>query len=126
MVARIRAVEPAEPGVLRALVRDGAGAGGAQMRAVAAAVLLFSKALDRHGRWARCWSACTSDLLAPMHRRHSLRVALLLVPLFNLWAVVHFFARARHLRADLARATEILPPEVPVVGAAGLSPPRVG
>jgi hypothetical protein len=34
---------------------------------------------------------------------HALRYSLLLVPLFNSWAVIHFFVGARHLRKDLAR-----------------------
>jgi hypothetical protein len=30
-----------------------------------------------------------------------LRLGLLLVPAFNVWAALHFFNAARHLRADL-------------------------
>ncbi len=73
-----------------------------QMRAVAAAVLLFSKAMIGMGL-GPLLIGVSSDLLAPMAGADSLRLSLLLVPLFNLWAGMHFFMAARHLRADLVR-----------------------
>jgi predicted MFS family arabinose efflux permease len=73
-----------------------------QMRAVAAAVLLFSKAMIGMGT-GPLLIGLASDALAPIAQASSLRLGLLLVPLFNLWAGFHFFRAGRHLRADLAR-----------------------
>jgi predicted MFS family arabinose efflux permease len=70
------------------------------MRAVAAAVLLFSKAVVGMGL-GPLLVGMLSDRLAPMAGPHSLRFGLLLVPLFNLWAVAHFFVAARHVQTDL-------------------------
>jgi MFS family permease len=76
-----------------------------RMRAVAAASLLFAKALVGMGL-GPLLVGITSDLLAPMAGAESLRYSLLLAPLFNSWAGVHFFIAARHLRADLARVPQ--------------------
>jgi len=70
-------------------------------RAVAASVLLFAKALIGMGL-GPLLVGMTSDWLMPTAGADSLRHALLLVPLFNAWATVHFFLGARHLRRDLA------------------------
>ena len=78
-----------------------------RMRAVAAAVLLFSKAMIGMGA-GPLLVGIASDALAPVANEHSLRFGLLLVPLFNVWAAVHFFWAARHLRADLA--LDVQPP----------------
>jgi predicted MFS family arabinose efflux permease len=72
-----------------------------RMRAVAAATLLFAKALVGMGL-GPLLVGMTSDALAPIVGAHSLRYALLLAPLLNCLAGVHFFIAARHLRADLA------------------------
>jgi sugar phosphate permease len=73
-----------------------------RMRAVAASMLLFSKALVGMG-FGPLLVGMLSDRLAPALAENSLRWALLLVPLFNAWAGWHFFIAARHLRADLRR-----------------------
>jgi len=65
-------------------------------RAVAAAMILFSKSLVGLGLGPLLIGAA-SDLLAPLVHAQSLRLGLLLVPLFNLWAGVHFFRAARCL-----------------------------
>jgi MFS family permease len=70
------------------------------MRAVAASVLLFSKAMIGMGL-GPLLVGLASDQLMQVAGPHSLRFGLLLVPLFNLWAVVHFFVAARYIRADL-------------------------
>jgi predicted MFS family arabinose efflux permease len=75
-------------------------------RAVAAATILFSKAMIGMGLGPLIVGAA-SDFLAPTAGTDSLRLALLLVPAFNLWAGVHFLMGARHLRADLARTDSI-------------------
>jgi predicted MFS family arabinose efflux permease len=82
-----------------------------QMRAVAAAVLLFSKAMIGMGT-GPLLIGLASDVLAPIAQASSLRLGLLLVPLFNLWAGIHFFRAGRHLRADLARTDAPGDPEL--------------
>jgi hypothetical protein len=73
-----------------------------RMRAVAASMLLFSKALIGMG-FGPLLVGVLSDQLAPALGENSLRAALLLVPLFNAWAGWHFFIAARHLHRDLQR-----------------------
>lgn len=75
-----------------------------RMRAVAAAVLLTSKAIIGMGL-GPLLIGLTSDALAPQAGTGSLRQSLLLVPMFNLWAAVHFFAGARHLAHELRPQT---------------------
>jgi MFS family permease len=70
-------------------------------RALAAALLLFSKAIVGMGL-GPLLVGTASDLLASYAGTHSLRLGLLLVPAFNVWAALHFFHAARYLRADLA------------------------
>jgi predicted MFS family arabinose efflux permease len=77
-------------------------------RAVAAALLLFSKAIVGMGM-GPLLVGTASDLLAPLAGAHSLRLGLLLVPAFNVWAALHFFHAARHLRADLAPTSAPVP-----------------
>ncbi|MDQ2640417.1 MAG: MFS transporter [Pseudomonadota bacterium] len=67
-------------------------------RAVAAALLLFSKAIVGMGLGPLLVGAA-SDLLAPLAGTHSLRLGMLLVPAFNVWAALHFIRAARHLTA---------------------------
>ena len=74
------------------------------MRAMAAAMLLFSKALIGMGLGPLV-VGMLSDQLAPVAGTDSLRYGLLLVPLFNLWAAWHFLLAARHLHRDLQRAS---------------------
>jgi predicted MFS family arabinose efflux permease len=69
-------------------------------RAVAASLLLFSKAIVGLGV-GPLLVGFLSDRLAPLADEHALRYSLLLVPVFNLWAAIHFFIGARHLPADL-------------------------
>lgn len=72
-----------------------------RMRAVAAAMLLFFKAMIGMGL-GPLLVGNLSDRLAPLAGPDALRYALLLVPLFHLWAAVHFLLAGRHLRADLS------------------------
>jgi MFS family permease len=70
-------------------------------RAVAAAMLLFSKAIIGMGL-GPLLVGTISDLLAPAAGVDSLRYGLLVAPVFNAWSAWHFFHAARRLRADLA------------------------
>jgi predicted MFS family arabinose efflux permease len=77
-------------------------------RAVAASLLLFSKALIGMGL-GPLLVGTASDLLAPLAQEHSLRLGLLLVPAFNVWAALHFFHAARHIRTDIAAPAAAVP-----------------
>src|SRR5690606_3758403 len=72
-------------------------------RAVAASLLLFSKAIVGMGLGPLLVGRA-SGLLAPPAQMHSLRLGLLLVPVLNVWAALHFSRAARHYRSDLAQA----------------------
>lgn len=74
-----------------------------RMRAVSASMLMFTMTLFGMGT-GPLLAGWVSDRLAPMAGDESLRLALLLVPAFNLWSGIHFFLAARHLREDLARS----------------------
>jgi len=65
-------------------------------RAVAAATVLFFKAAVGMAL-GPLLVGMASDLLAPVAQASSLQLGLLLVPLFNLWAAMHFFHAARCL-----------------------------
>lgn len=67
-------------------------------RAVAAALLLFSKAIVGMGL-GPLLVGVASDLLAPFAGAHSLRLGMLLIPVFNVWAAMHFMRAARYLPA---------------------------
>jgi MFS family permease len=82
-------------------------------RAVAAAMVLFSKAIVGLGLGPLLVGAA-SDLLEPVAQDHSLRLGLLLVPLFNLWAGAHFFRAAHCLRQ---KRSQVAAPEPPVAHA---------
>jgi MFS family permease len=70
-------------------------------RATAASILLFGMTMVGLGL-GPLLIAAISDGLAPVAHHHSLRYALLLAPLVNLWAAIHFFLAARTLRRDVA------------------------
>ena len=74
-----------------------------RMRAVASAFLLFLLNLIGLGLGPQMIGVA-SDLLAPQLAQESLRGALVLTVMFNLWSGLHYFLGARTLRADLANA----------------------
>ncbi len=76
------------------------GLAGLRMRAVAAAVLLFIVNIIGLGAGPQ-FVGIASDLLRASQGEDSLRYALLLCSLFNLWAAVHFFIAGRILPAEL-------------------------
>ena len=53
------------------------------------------------------YRASVSDLLVPSVGVQSLRYALLISTLFNIWSAVHYMLAARTLRADLATAEAV-------------------
>jgi MFS family permease len=74
-----------------------------RMRAVASAFLLFLLNLIGLGLGPQMVGVA-SDLLAPRLDQQSLRGALVLTVMINLWSGLHYFLGARTLRADLATA----------------------
>jgi MFS family permease len=77
-----------------------------RMRATASAILLFMLNIIGMGL-GPYFVGIASDLLAPASGIDSLRYALCLAVLANIWAAGHYFAGARTLRSDL-EATEAL------------------
>ncbi len=76
---------------------------GSRMRAVASSVLLL--VLNLVGMGLGPWATgLISDLLAPELGKESLRFALMIVVLANVWCTVHYFLSARTLKYDLSRA----------------------
>jgi MFS family permease len=67
-------------------------------RATASSLLLFVKALVGMGL-GPLLVGNLSDALRPMYGEDSLRMALLAVPLLNLWAMAHFMLAGQALRA---------------------------
>lgn len=74
---------------------------GPRMRAVTSSVLIFIKTMLGMGLGPFLIGR-VSDMLNPGFGQHSLRYALLIAIVFNIWAAWHFFASARHLQKDLA------------------------
>jgi MFS family permease len=72
-----------------------------RMRAVASAILLFMLNIIGMGMGPYLVGVA-SDLLAADFGVHSLRYALCLAVLVNVWAACHYFVGARSLRGDLA------------------------
>lgn len=77
-----------------------------RMRAVASAILLFMLNIIGMGL-GPYFVGVVSDLLAPTYDISSLRYALCLAVLANLWATTHYFLSTRTLREDLEK-TEAL------------------
>jgi hypothetical protein len=71
-----------------------------RMRAVASAILLFALNLIGMGMGPYL-VGIASDMLEPEFGVQSLRYALCLAVLVNVWAAVHYFVGARSLRQDL-------------------------
>lgn len=74
------------------------------MRAVAAAVLLFVLNIIGLGLGPQL-IGILSDWLTPTYQNESLRYAIVITSVINLWAAFHYWASAWTLRADLAKAT---------------------
>jgi MFS family permease len=72
-----------------------------RMRAVASAILLFMLNIIGMGMGPYLVGVA-SDLLSPDTGIHSLRYALCLAVLVNVWAAFHYFIGAKSLRGDLA------------------------
>ena len=72
-----------------------------RMRAVASAILLFVLNLIGMGLGPYLVGVA-SDFLAPTFGQESIRYALCLAVMANVWAAGHYFLGARHMRKDLA------------------------
>jgi MFS family permease len=78
-----------------------------RMRAVASAILLFMLNIIGMGL-GPYFVGIASDLLAPNFAIHSLRYALCMAVLANLWAATHYFLGAKTLRRDLGDTESLL------------------
>ena len=74
-----------------------------RMRAVAAGILLFIINIIGLGFGPQVVGVI-SDLLSDRYGTESLRYALLICSLVNIWAGIHYFLAGRHLKDDLVRA----------------------
>ncbi len=77
-----------------------------RMRAVAAAILIFLTTVIGQG-FGPTAVGFLSDGLHGVAGISSLRYAIAIVGLFNIWAVIHYFSAARTLREDLDAAAEL-------------------
>ena len=78
---------------------------GLRMRATASAVLFFI--LNFIGLGIGPWATgLLSDLLRPQYGVESIRYALVLMALVNLWCAAHYFLAIRTIREDIARAPD--------------------
>ena len=78
-----------------------------RMRSVATSLLLFVQTLIGFGLGPASVGRL-SDWLLPSRGIHSLRYALFIVGLVNIWAAVHYMWGARSLRQDLRATEEIM------------------
>jgi hypothetical protein len=67
---------------------------------VATSVLLFIQTLIGNGLGPSV-TGLISDRLAPAFQTDSLRYALVVIGVVNLWAAIHYMVGARSLRSDL-------------------------
>jgi MFS family permease len=77
-----------------------------RMRSVATSLLLFIQTLIGNGLGPSV-TGFISDQLKPSYQTDSLRYALVIIGIVNVWAALHYLVGARHLRQDL-EATEML------------------
>ena len=77
-----------------------------RMRSVATSLLLFIQTLIGNGLGPSI-TGLISDRLAPSFQQNSLRYALVVIGVVNVWAALHYLLGSRTLRQDL-EATEKL------------------
>jgi predicted MFS family arabinose efflux permease len=76
-----------------------------RMRTVASALLLFVINLIGMGL-GPLLAGLISDALAPAYGKDSLKYALLILTLFNVWAAVHYWIAGRYFEADFKRVVK--------------------
>lgn len=77
------------------------------MRAIASAILLFVISLIGLGL-GPFLVGVLSDFLKPEYGEESLRIALMFVFLFNIWAGIHYYIAGLTLREDLDSNPDLL------------------
>ena len=77
-----------------------------RMRSVATSLLLFVQTLIGNGLGPSV-TGFISDRLAPSFQQNSLRYALVIIGVVNIWAALHYVLSSRTVRQDL-EATEKL------------------
>jgi len=75
-----------------------------RMRSVATSLLLFIQTLIGYGLGPSV-TGYISDALKDSYQQDSLRYALVIIGVVNIWAAVHYYLSSRTVREDLA-ATE--------------------
>jgi predicted MFS family arabinose efflux permease len=76
-----------------------------RMRTVASALLLFVINLIGMGL-GPLLAGLISDALAPAYGKDSLKYALMILTLFNIWAAVHYWIAGRYFEADFKRVVK--------------------
>ena len=76
-----------------------------RMRSVASSLMLFVQTMIGYGL-GPLFAGYISDRLAPAYGAQSLRYALALIGVLNVWAALHYLLGTRTLKADLAHAEE--------------------
>ena len=71
-----------------------------RMRALAASVMLFIQTMIGYN-FGPLLTGIVSDYLAPTAGENSLRYALALIVMFEIWSAIHYFYGSRYLRDDL-------------------------
>jgi MFS family permease len=71
-----------------------------RMRALAASVMLFIQTMIGYNL-GPLFTGIISDHLAPMAGEDSLRYALAIIALFEIWSAIHYYFGSRYLRSDL-------------------------
>ena len=78
-----------------------------RMRSVATSVLLFIQTLIGNGLGPAA-TGFISDRLAPTFHNSSLRYALVVIGVVNIWAAIHYVLGARSLRSDLELSEKLV------------------
>lgn len=76
---------------------------GARMRSLASGILLFVINIIGYGL-GPVFAGVLTDQLEPAYGKHAIAYALLIMSVFNVWAIVHYWLAGNHLKEDLARA----------------------
>jgi MFS family permease len=77
-----------------------------RMRSVATSVLLFIQTLIGNGLGPSV-TGLISDRLGPTYQVSSLRYALVIIGVVNVWAAIHYMLGARTLRSDIEMSEKL-------------------
>jgi predicted MFS family arabinose efflux permease len=83
---------------------------GVRMRALASGILLFVINIIGYGI-GPILAGFITDLLEPTYGNHSIAYSLLIMSVFNVWAILHYWLAGNGLKEDLERATRGVDPD---------------